>query len=298
MSCNKKTEEPATVPSGKVVFSIQHLVNGAALRENELIYTNEAGNQYLISDVKYFISDITFYKHDGSTTLIHQWKDIFYIEEDIPATKTIQFFDPMPAGTYDSINFIFGIPESKNKSFMFVNPPEVNMAWPEVLGGGYHYMMIDGKWKDTAGMLQPFNFHLGIGQLYHGSTSNTDSIYAFVQNYFTVSLPGSAFIIQDGETKTFNIQMNIESWFKTPNTFDFNHWGGAIMQNQNAMQMVKENGWDVFSISIIQVSGILSAEYPRFDYLSACIGSLDFLYTCLFLLAMKNLICYICFVIC
>ena len=41
LSCNKKTEEPATVPSGKVIFSIQHLVNGAPLRENELIYTNE-----------------------------------------------------------------------------------------------------------------------------------------------------------------------------------------------------------------------------------------------------------------
>jgi hypothetical protein len=25
---------------------------------------------------------------------------------------------------------------------MFVNPPEVNMAWPEVLGGGYHYLML------------------------------------------------------------------------------------------------------------------------------------------------------------
>ena len=249
LSCNKKTEEPAAVPSGKVIFSIQHMVNGTPLHENDLSYTNEAGNQYLISDVKYFISDITFYKHVGSTTLIHQWKDIFYIEEDIPATKTIQFFDPLPAGAYDSINFIFGISESKNKSFMFVNPPEVNMAWPEVLGGGYHYMMIDGKWKDTAGITQPFNFHLGIGQLYHGNTSNTDSIYAFVQNYFTVSLPGSAFTIQDGETKTFNLQMNIESWFKSPHTFDFNHWGGAIMQNQNAMQMVKENGWDVFSIS-------------------------------------------------
>ena len=30
---------------------------------------------------------------------------------------------------------------------MFVNPPEVNMMWPDVLGGGYHYLMLNGKWK-------------------------------------------------------------------------------------------------------------------------------------------------------
>ena len=122
------------------------------------------------------------------------------------------------------------------------------MFWPEVLGGGYHYMMLDGKWKDTTGTLQPFNFHLGIGQLYHGTGFNTDSIYAFVQNYFRVSLPGSSFLLNNNDTLSFNLSMNLESWFETPSVFDFNQWGGAIMQNQTAMEMTRENGKDVFSI--------------------------------------------------
>ena len=182
--------------------------------------------------------------------MIGDWKDIFYVDENIPETKTIRFFDKIPAGTYDSITFIFGISEQKNKSYMFVNPPEVDMFWPEVLGGGYHYMMINGKWKDTTGVNQPFNFHLGIGQLYHGNTTNVDSIYAFVQNYFTVHLPGSGFTMNNQDTLTFNLSMNIEKWFENPHIFDFNYWGGAIMQNQTAMQMAKENGWDVFSIKL------------------------------------------------
>lgn len=249
-ACKKTNDPNPDSPSGKVVFVFNHLVNGSPLKENELIYTNEAGNQYLITEVKYFISDVIFFKHDGTNTMIHLWKDIFYIDEDIPSTKTIQFFDPIPAGTYDSINFIFGISASKNKSFMYVNPPEVNMFWPEILGGGYHYMMINGKWNDTLGVAMPFAFHMGIGQLYHGNNYNTDSIYAFVQNYFLVSLPGSSFTIYDQDTLTFTLTMNIESWFKTPHIFDFNHWGGAIMQNQAAMQTVKENGFDVFSIKL------------------------------------------------
>lgn len=247
-ACKKSDDTTPAVPSGKVVFLINHQVNGQPLKENELIYTNAAGNDYLITEVKYFISDITFYRNDGSNKMIGDWKDIFYVDENIPETKTIRFFDKIPAGTYDSINFIFGISKEKNKSFMFVDPPEVNMFWPEVLGGGYHYLMINGKWKDTTGVNMPFNFHLGIGQLYHGSTYNVDSIYAFVQNYFTVSLPGSAFTITDNDTATFQLTMNIENWFENPHIFDFNQWGGAIMQNQQAMQMAKENGWDVFSI--------------------------------------------------
>jgi len=249
LSCKKNNDGDAGIPSGKIIFFFEHKVNGQLLKENELIYTNAAGNEYLITEVKYFISDITFYHSDGSTKVIGDWKDIFYIDENIPETKTIRFLDNIPEGIYDSITFIFGISEQKNESFMFVNPPEANMSWPEVLGGGYHYMMINGKWKDTASLIQPFNFHFGIGQLYHGNTYNVDSIYAFVQNYFTVHLPGSAFNIKDKDTLTFRITMNIENWFENPHVFDFNHWSGAIMQNQQAMQIVKENGWNVFSVT-------------------------------------------------
>lgn len=247
--CSKENDPEPSAQSGKVIFEVDHRVDGQPLVENDMKYINTAGNEYLITGLKYFISDVTFYKSDGTSKIISDWEDIFYIDEDIAETKRIQFFDAIPAGEYDSVSFIFGISEEKNKSFMFVNPPEVNMAWPQVLGGGYHYLMLDGKWKDVNAFVKPFNFHLGIGQLYRGSTFNVDSIYAFVQNYFRVNLPGSAFSLSDQQTKTFTLTMNLEKWFEGPNLFDFNHWGGAIMQNQPAMQAAKENGWDVFSIS-------------------------------------------------
>ncbi len=42
--------------------------------------------------------------------------------------------------------------------------------------------------------------------------------------------------------------MNIDSWFKTPHTWDFNNTGGMMMQNQDALKSACENGFDVFSI--------------------------------------------------
>jgi hypothetical protein len=171
------------------------------------------------------------------------------VNEDIPETKTMRFADAIPAGVYDSVTLIFGISEAKNISYIFQNPPESDMSWPEVLGGGYHNMMMNGKWKDTTGMVVPFNFHLGTGQLYHGSNYNVDSIYAFIPNSFAIVLPGSSFELADKQQLTLRLTMHIDRWFDNPHQYDHNFWGGAIMQNQPAMQMVKENGWDVFSVT-------------------------------------------------
>lgn len=249
-SCRKS--EPAPVePYGKITFELTHLADQAPLEKNDHIYVNSAGNEYTVTDLMYFISDITLYRNDGRQRMIGDWKDIVYIDDAIPSTLTCAFPDKISPGTYDSVSFVFGITEKKNESFMFVNPPEVFMAWPQVLGGGYHYMMLNGKWKDSTGVFMPFNFHLGIGQLYHGNTYNTDSIYAFVQNYFTVSLPGSSFTIRDGDSLVFSLTMHIDRWFDKPYIFDWNQWGGNIMQKQPAMQMARENGADVFELTAI-----------------------------------------------
>ena len=251
ISCKDENPE-ASVQSGHISLSFLHLVDGLPLQIDTMKYTNTAGNPYEINQVMYFISDVKLYKSDGSIKTINEWKDIHYVDVDIPSTLNWSVYDDIPAGTYDSIAFIFGFTEEKNKSFMFVNPPEVNMVWPEILGGGYHYMMINGKWRDTENFVQNFAFHLGIGQLYNSNVIDVDSIYAFVQNYFTVKLPNSNFTIEKDKKRDIEIIMNIDSWFNTPHIYDHNYWGGAIMQKQPAMQMAKENGFDVFTVGEIQ----------------------------------------------
>lgn len=253
VSCSNEPENTEPLPeTGHLVLKFNHFVDGKPLITDSMLYVNAAGNPYEINQVMYFISDVTLYHSDGSMKMIDDWKDIHYVDIDIPSTLTWDVYDDIPVGAYDSITFVFGIPEEKNKSFMFVNPPEDKMMWPDILGGGYHYMMINGKWLDEENEEQLFNFHMGIGQLYKGDEINYDSIYAYVQNYFTVSLPASSFTMEPNATREIEIIMNIDSWFDTPHHFDFNVWGGAIMEIQPAMQMAKENGFDVFSIGYIK----------------------------------------------
>ena len=241
--CTGKPPEPVP-PMGKIAFSFQHLVDENPIVFDTMIYQNVAGNPYLINEIQYFLSDFTLWKN-GKGQLLDDWEDIHYIDSDLPDTWQYNPSDEIEEGIYDSITFVFGFTEEKNQSFMFVNPPKSFMFWPEYLGGGFHYMKLNGKWLDTSNVVRPFNFHMGIGQIY----DDQGNITGFVQNYFTVHLPGSSVKIEVGLTKRAVVTMHIEEWFTNPNVFDFNYWGGDIMEKQPAMEIAKENGHNVFSIS-------------------------------------------------
>jgi hypothetical protein len=245
-SCKKDSEDKG---KGNIILHFEHQVNGETLETDTLKYVNAAGNPYLVSEIQYFISDVMLYNADGSSTLIHEWKDIHYVDTDLPETQTWDVFDEIAAGHYDSIAFTFGISQAKNISFMFVNPPESYMFWPDFLGGGYHYMKLNGKWREQGQSSQttPFNCHLGIGQIYY---SYPDSIIGFIHNDFRVSLPGSFFVIESGKTTKINLTMNIEQWFVDPHIYNFDVFGSYTMQNQESMGALRDNGHNVFSVII------------------------------------------------
>jgi hypothetical protein len=244
MSCKDDAPE-----KGMITFHFNEFVDYQPLVTDSMTYTNEAGNEYFITEVQYFISNLTIHYMGGDTYSVTQDDGIHYIDSDIPESHSWEILEKVPAGTIDSISFTFGLDEATNQSGLFTDPPESNMFWPDELGGGYHYMKLNGKWLNTNAMIEPFNFHLGIGQTY----DTTGQVTGFVQNYFRVNCYlaiYSSFIAQvrANEMNHLGINMNIESWFKTPHTWDFNQWGGMIMQNQEAMKTACENGFDVFGV--------------------------------------------------
>lgn len=252
-SCNKpKPVDPTHY--GKIRFEFFHYWGDEPILYDTLLYTNSAGNQLMVNEVQYFLSDVTLHSPFGSK-MIKDWIDIYYIDKDILSTLTWNVFDRIPAGDYTSLSFIFGIPGSKNIPYMYVNPPERDMFWPIFLGGqngGYHYLKLNGKWREMPeDQITPFDFHLGVGQIYAGGVIDVDSITGFVQNYFTVSLPDAQFSIHEGKTTVIQIIMHIDEWFKNPNDFDLEFWGNYIMQNQAAMNAACQNGVTAFSVKSI-----------------------------------------------
>ena len=238
-SCEKEKEK-----YGHITLTFDHKVDGSVVIWDEMRYVNEAGNPYELSELMYFISHVRLYRNDGTITELNPNLPFHYINPDMPYTLSWENEAEIPAGTYDSLTFTFGFKDVDNISNRFVNPPESNMAWPEVLGGGYHYMMMNGFYLDTAGIRRTNNFHLGRGQLY----DNNQQVISFVDNSFRVNPNGGQFTINANQLTNATIIMNIESWFSTPLVYDFNQFGGAIMQKQAAMEAACKNGKDAFSI--------------------------------------------------
>jgi hypothetical protein len=95
---------------------------------------------------------------------------------------------------------------------------------------------------------RPFNFHLGIGQIYANNSGQVSDITGFIHNNFTVRPSGERFSIEENKDNIINMIMHIESWFETPVIYDHNTFGGAIMQKQEAMHLAALNGRNAFSI--------------------------------------------------
>ena len=246
-SCEEKESDP-----GRIKLSFNEKVDRELLKTDTLAYVNEAGNHYMVNEVQYFISKFTLYFNNGESYTVKDNMGIHYVDSDIHDSRYWSVPDDIPSGYPDSIVFVFGLDEADNQSNIFLNPPESNMFWPEQLGGGYHYMKMNGKYLNNNGIQAPFNFHLGIGQTY----DTTGQVTGFVQNYFKVSFPlvilsSLPVEIKPNQTTNLILTMNIESWFKTPNTWDFNTMGVMMMQNQEAMHAACENGRDVFLIGAL-----------------------------------------------
>lgn len=269
LSCGKKSSDGEGF--GKIQLSVFYEVEGQELITDSLMYFNEAGNNYLITEIQWFISDVKLETADGTEMSFAGSEDnIFYLDTDLPETKLIES-ENIAENRFSKIIFTFGFDEANNISNRFTNPPESFMFWPEYLGGGYHYMKLNGKWVNEDNLLEPFNFHLGIGQEYNEENKITDSIFRFgkssnyshcegytpllnlkdvtefIHNYFIVEIPVDFEVNQD-EITELELVMQVEKWFKEPNVYDHNYWGGAIMQNQNAMAAACENGKNVFII--------------------------------------------------
>ena len=240
IGCGNKEE------TGKLDLQFSHHVDGNSLILNQLIYTNAAGNPYQVHEVKYFISKLYLLTANNEWVKITQNEGIHYVDLAYPNSLTWNLAD-IKAGDYKGISFIFGLDEADNQSNRFVNSPEKDFFWSQFLGGGYHYLQINGKWKNRDGNLENMNFHTGIGQFYKSNVIAIDSIYAFIHNYFRVDLP-LGFTIEKDQTAKLNLIMNIDKWFSTPTVYDHNYFGSSIMQNQEAQTVIRQNGRNVFAI--------------------------------------------------
>lgn len=207
--------------------------------EECLPYTNSAGQQYNVQTLNYIISDIKLHNTDGGSVLV---KDIHFIDASDISTLSldieIDFTDDI---TYHSISFTMGLENSMNINNEYLNEDwHSTMVWPEMMGGGYHYMKLEGAYETESTF---YNTHTG-GLETVDNPERTDHSFSC-----TGPTNDPLFIIQTplNSIAVITINMEINNWFQNPNTFTLTNDG--IMGDATKQAILQANGQeDVFSI--------------------------------------------------
>jgi len=236
--CNSDDDNDTTGQNANVTFSFTHNWDGANFTNanfGNTNYTNANGDVLNIERLRYLISNIKFKKANGETVVFDGYHLV-----DVSQTGTLSFSPSLnaPLDNYSSMTFIFGLVEANNISGAYPDLNSVSWNWPDMLGGGYHFMQMDGNYQIENSSFAPFNFH-------HGTARVSEGI--FEQNFFEVNLAGFT-LTSDADIE---IKMNIAEWFKNPNTWDLNVYNTDLMMNYTAQKLMQQNGGSVFSLGTV-----------------------------------------------
>ena len=229
-----------------VDFNFTHNWDGSTIENADFEvteYTIAHGEVLTISKLVYLISDITF---TSSTGDIYDAGDFNLVNVRQGVNLTFTPNVQIPPGDY-AVSFTFGLDDEDNINAAY---PELNTTiegpWgvPLPMGGGYHYMRMEGKF------IIPAAPGPEVGFAYHTVRANDMSA-------MPMTLLDTSFEVDLGQVTISNntnieIEMNAAEWFKNPNLWDLSTLFTSLMPNFSAQVMMSENGQSgVFSLGTV-----------------------------------------------
>ena len=242
MACEKDNDDnisPVTV----VNFKFTHKWEETEVSNsdfNSIQFTNAYGNELSIERLRYLISKIKLTKNTGEVITIDEYNLV-----DLQDVNSLNFStnQTVALGSYSDISFVFGFTNEDNTDGTYADLNSASWNVPAILGGGYHYMQMDGKYINSSNVESGYNYHA------IRAVDNPGSNPTFPQDtFFEVSLGE---ITLTGATE-ITIAMNIAQWFKQPNTWNLNEYNQMLMPNSTAQILMYQNGQNVFNLVSIE----------------------------------------------
>jgi hypothetical protein len=240
-SCTYATPEEAIteeVVEAHITFNFTHHFDGVpvtAANFNQFNFVNANGDTLSISKLRYLVSDVKLYRPDGSTNVTEGYNLV-----DVTNNTGLSYsIDKTDLGALSSIGFNFGFDTTDNAG-TYVDLNSATWGVPVMMGGGYHGMQFEGMYKNGAAATG-FAYH-------HIVTKRPTMMDPFEANHIEVSLPGIAL---NNHNVVVEVRMNIAEWFKTPNAWELDVFNSSLMSNYTAQTMMKENGYNVFTLGIV-----------------------------------------------
>ncbi len=217
--------------AGTVTVALSNQIGSQDLVLNQRSYTSAAGHDYDVTLVEYIITNIALRNTDGTLVTI---ATAHYVNEEDASTHTLAPVD-VPAGTYDAVQFTFGVEGASNVFGALERSTDFdNMMWPMMMPMGdgtterYHYMRFEGRYGTD-----------GVFRIHTGPSGGNDYSFETV-------LPVD--IEVDGDNWNVDISMNLDQWLTSPNDWDFDDYG-MIMGNPAAQTLIYDNGHTAFGLA-------------------------------------------------
>lgn len=227
----------------RLTFQFNHSWDGTVVNNtdfNVLKFTNQNGETLSIERLRYLISDIQLTTFNGETLNINGY-NLVDVTNNVDLLYSPNMF--VPNGDYSNISFVFGFTNQDNIDGVYQDLNSALWDVPDMLGGGYHYMQLDGKFVNSSNIEQGYNYH-AVRAVDNIGTSPTFPQDTFIKvNLGNISITENAII---------TIEMNIAEWFKNPNTWDLNQFNQSLMGNSTAQIKMFENGQNVFSLKSVE----------------------------------------------
>lgn len=241
-ACNDDETSNTTETSSTIRLQMEHTWDDAPITNtdfNTLKFTNANGETMSITKLRYLMSNVTFTKATGESITLEGYELIDVINN---ANLNTESLGRIPNGSYSNVAFTFGFNNADNYNNNYQDLNAVLWNVPDILGGGYHYMQLEGKFINNASAEQGYAYHA------IRAVDNTGDAQKFQDTFFQVNL-GAMDITND---TTLNVEMNVAEWFKTPNTWDLNLLNTMLMPNFNAQILMHQNGQNAFRLKGIK----------------------------------------------
>ena len=236
-SCSSDNDELIKEVSVKINFTQNW--DGTKIEKSDLNttdYINKLGTKLKIENLRYLISKITLTDGADDTTVFDGYK-LIDISDDENLTHNLP--SKITEGSY-KLSITFGFNDADNTDGVYADLNTALWSVPMMLGGGYHFMQLDGKYKDDTATEKPYNFH--VIRAYNTTTSMPEDT-SFTIDLGTINIKNNAII---------EIKMNVAGWFKSPNDWDLNDKNINLMMDYGAQKQMHENVQSgVFSLGSI-----------------------------------------------
>jgi hypothetical protein len=176
LSACKKDKNIDPNRKGNLRISFENKVGNQSLQLNSGAYQNILGEDFTVSMLNYYISNISLVNEDGSVYTVPQDESYFLIKEEVASTKSITI-PSVPEGNYKSIRFMIGVdslrstlPISERTGVLDPSGEGQGMYW--TWNSGYIFVKMEGTSSFSTQTGNVIKYHIGGFGGYNSPTIN------------------------------------------------------------------------------------------------------------------------------